>query len=67
MRKMRFAATLMEVVDFNKSKVQEMEKIVSRFVEVITDLDESSFKDPNKETLLQKWNKRNTKTNMKKF
>ena len=54
MRKMRFAATLMEVVDFSKSKVQEMEKIVSKFVEVITDLDESSFTDPNKETLLQK-------------
>ena len=35
MRKMRFAATLMEAVDFSKSKVQEMEKIVSKFVEVI--------------------------------
>ena len=42
MRKMRFAAPLMEAVDFSKSKIQEMEKIVTNFVEVITDLDESS-------------------------
>ena len=39
MRKMRFAATLMEAVDFSKSKIKEMEKIVANFVELITDLE----------------------------
>ena len=54
MRKMRFAATLMEALDFSKSKIKEMERIITSFVEVITDLDKTSFNDPNKETLLQK-------------
>ena len=44
----------MEAVDFSKSKIKEMERIVTSFVEVITDLYETSFNDPNKETLLQK-------------
>ena len=41
-------------MDFIKSKIKEMEKIVTNFVEVITDLDETNFNDPDKETILQK-------------
>ena len=51
---MRFAAVLIEAVDFCKSKIKELEKIDDNFVEVITDLEESNFTDPDKDTILKK-------------
>ena len=46
MRKMRFAALLIEAVDSSKSKIKELKKIVTNFGEVITGLEESNFNDP---------------------
>ena len=47
MWKMRFAALLIEAEDFSKSKTKELEKIVTNFVELITDLEKSNFNDPS--------------------
>ena len=54
MQKMRCAALLIEAVDFSKSKIIELEKIITNFVEVITDLEESNFNNPDKGTILKK-------------
>ena len=48
MRKVRFAAKQMESVEFNKSKIKELAKIVDTFIAVITDLEENYFTDPDK-------------------
>ena len=54
MRRVRFADELMEAVEFSKSKIKELAKIVDNFIAVITDLDESNFTDPDKEAVLKK-------------
>ena len=50
---MRFAAELMEAVEFSKSKIKELTKIVDTFIAVITDLEENYFTDPDKEAVLK--------------
>ena len=54
MRRVRFAAELMEAVEFSKSKIKELAKIVNTFINVITDLEENNFTDPDKEAVLKK-------------
>ena len=52
MRKMRLAAELVQHVQLSKNKMKDLTNIVDTFTAVITELKESYFTDPTKDTLL---------------
>ena len=52
MRRVRFAAELVEAVEMSKNKLKELTNIVDTFIAVIMDLEEDYFTSPDKETVL---------------